>query len=139
MLLQSKSIIIAAAHPANLIGLSSKEAGTCQIQVADGCDGDSVVGVVVLYGLRGADYRVLEIIFILLCNVGRQTKAISKQKCVIVAAAFKCLSHRELPVFPSASSRIPYAAESKVERDIRISSSVKVTLSPALTSHVPPL
>lgn len=56
---RQKSTITAAAHPANLIGLRSKEAGTCQIQVADGCDGDSVVGVVVLHRLCGVDYGVL--------------------------------------------------------------------------------
>lgn len=122
MLLLSKSITVAAA---NLIGLRSKEAGTRQIQVADGCDGDGVVGVIVLHRLRGVDYRVLEIVFILLCSLGSSDKSNkhTESKCVIVAAAFVCSSHRELPVFPLASSRIPCAAESKVGRHMRISSS----------------
>lgn len=69
-------------------------------------------------------------------GVGRRTKAISKQKCATVAAEFMCSSHRVLPVFPLASSRIPYDAESKDTHDDFIFT-VKVTLCNLLTSHVP--
>lgn len=93
-MLLSKWTIISQAYPAYLIGWRPKEAGTCQIQVTDGRDGDSVVGVIVLHRLRRADYRVLQVILILLCSVGHETKAISE------TYVCKCCSSR-LPVFIS--------------------------------------
>lgn len=97
VMLLSKLTIISTANPACLIGWRLKEAGICQIQVTDGRDGDSVVGVVILHGLRRADYRVLQIIFVLLCSVGRETKAISK----ISVCKCCCSSSSKLPVFIS--------------------------------------
>lgn len=74
-MLHFKLTIISTAYPAYLIGWRFKEAGTCQVQVTDGRDGDSVVGVVVLHRLRRADYRVPQIIFVLLCSCGSSDKS----------------------------------------------------------------
>lgn len=64
--------------------------------------------------------------------------------CASVAAAaaatdFLCSSHRELPASLSASSRIPYAAESKVNKTLEdVIFTVEVTLTSAhsMTSHL---
>lgn len=46
-----------------LIFGGSEQVSPCEVQIADGCHGDGVVGVVVLHRLRRGGYHILQIIF----------------------------------------------------------------------------
>jgi hypothetical protein len=55
-----------------LIGFWRKEAGSREVKVTDGCYGNSMVGVIILYTLGCARYYILQFIFfiinILICG-----------------------------------------------------------------------
>lgn len=65
-----------------LIGCWRKEAGPREVKVTDGCYGNSMVGVIVLYRLGCARYHILQFIFfiiILICGELTITIRVSKQ------------------------------------------------------------